>query len=111
MKGLSQRRCKPCEGGTEPLSRTRIEILLPQVSAWRLSIDQRAISRRFSFRGFNRVMGFVNAMAWVAHHQGHHPDFSAGSDYCDVTYSTHAIGGLSENDFICAARLDELVDD
>jgi 4a-hydroxytetrahydrobiopterin dehydratase len=53
-------------------------------------------------------MAFVNAMAWIAHQQDHHPDFCSGYRHCEITYSTHAIGGLSINDFICAARIDRL---
>ncbi len=71
--------------------------------------EGRSISRKFEFKGFLTTMTFINAMAWMAMRQGHHPDFKAGYDYCDVSYTTHAIGGLSENDFICAARLNSIM--
>jgi 4a-hydroxytetrahydrobiopterin dehydratase len=110
METLDRRECVPCEGGTSPLSRSRIDRLLPQVPGWSLRADDAAILRRFEFTGFSRTVSFVNAMAWIAHRQGHHPDFTAGAYHCTVTFTTHAIGGLSENDFICAARLNTLTE-
>jgi 4a-hydroxytetrahydrobiopterin dehydratase len=71
--------------------------------------DAKSIRRRFEFKGFYKTMGFVNAMAWVANAENHHPDFSTGYNYCDVTFTTHAIDGLSENDFICAAKINALL--
>lgn len=108
MNSLSDRHCEPCEGGIDPLRPERIQTLLPQVQEWQLGDDERAIGRRFSFSGFDKVIGFINAMAWLSNQQGHHPDFRAGFNYCDVVFTTHAINGLSENDFICAARLNKL---
>lgn len=110
MSGLADKKCKPCEGGTDPLNRERTASLLTQVPGWRVAGNGNAITRDFGFKGFLGTISFVNAMAWVAHQQGHHPDFKAGYDYCNVTYTTHAIGGLSENDFICAHRLNQLVE-
>jgi 4a-hydroxytetrahydrobiopterin dehydratase len=107
---LKDQNCKPCEGGTRPLDPARITALLPQVPGWRLSDDQTRIFKHFEFTGFNRVMSFVNALAWIANRQGHHPDIEAGYDYCDVGFTTHAIGGLSENDFICASRVNALLE-
>jgi len=103
--------CTPCEGGIDPLARERIDRLLPQIPAWSLVAGGRALRRRFDFPDYHRVIGFVNAMAWMANRQGHHPDFTVGSYHCEVIWTTHAIGGLSENDFICAARLDRLARD
>jgi 4a-hydroxytetrahydrobiopterin dehydratase len=108
MESLESRHCTPCEGGVSPLTRQRIEPLLSQIPGWQLQADAASIRRRFEFTGFARTMSFINAMAWVAHQQGHHPDFTAGTYHCTVTYTTHAISGLSENDFICAARLNSL---
>lgn len=108
MEELQTRRCKPCEGGIDPLSDARVAVLLPQVPGWQLSADRRGIERRFGFAGFNRVMSFINALAWLSNQQDHHPDFRAGFNYCTVRFTTHAIDGLSENDFICAARLNAL---
>ena len=108
---LTERHCVPCEGGVEPMSRERAETLLAQVPGWALGDDGKMISRKFEFKGFFRTMSFINAMAWVVNQQGHHPDFSAGYNYCNVGFTTHAIDGLSDNDFICAARVNALLDD
>jgi 4a-hydroxytetrahydrobiopterin dehydratase len=106
---LSERHCIPCEGGVPTIERTEAETLLQSLEGWILSEDGSMISRRFEFRGFFRTMSFINAMAWVVNEQGHHPDFSAGYNYCEVGFTTHAINGLSENDFICAARVNALL--
>lgn len=110
MSDLADRKCTPCEGGTAPLDRERVRVLLAQVPGWTMTQDGQAIRRDFSFKGFLTTMSFINALAWVAITQGHHPDFLAGYDHCQVTYTTHAIGGLSENDFICAHRINALVE-
>ncbi|NCO19972.1 MAG: 4a-hydroxytetrahydrobiopterin dehydratase [Gammaproteobacteria bacterium] len=108
---LEQRKCIPCEGGMAPLARDRIDTLLAQVAGWSLNNDGKRIERRFEFKGFYKTMAFINAMAWVANQEGHHPDFEAGYNFCLVHFTTHAIDGLSENDFICAAKLNALLDD
>ena len=108
---LTTRHCVPCEGGVAPMERGQAEELLAEIDGWELSGDGKMISRRFEFRGFFRTMSFINAMAWVVNNEGHHPDFSAGYNYCEVGFSTHAIDGLSENDFICAAKINALLDD
>ena len=106
---LTNRHCKPCEGGVVPLTHKRAETLVNQVPGWNLSADGKTISRRFEFKGFYKTMAFINAVAWIANREDHHPDFSAGYNYCAVSFTTHAIDGLSENDFICAARINELL--
>jgi 4a-hydroxytetrahydrobiopterin dehydratase len=106
---LSERHCVPCEGGVPVIEKAEAESLLQSLEGWNLSEDGTMISRKFEFRGFFRTMSFINAMAWVVNEQGHHPDFSAGYNYCDVGFTTHAINGLSENDFICAARVNALI--
>lgn len=108
---LTDRHCAPCEGGVAPMGREDAEEMLREVEGWSLSEDGKMISRRFEFRGFYRTMAFINAMAWIVNNEGHHPDFSAGYNYCEVGFTTHAIDGLSENDFICAAKLNALQDD
>nr|WP_240901108.1 4a-hydroxytetrahydrobiopterin dehydratase [Thioalkalivibrio sp. XN8] len=77
---------------------------------WVLNDDATEIRRDFRFKGFNRTMGFVNAVAWIANNENHHPDLEVGWGHCLVRFSTHAIKGLSENDFICAAKVDALLD-
>jgi 4a-hydroxytetrahydrobiopterin dehydratase len=107
MSELAARRCKPCEGGFPPLTRAAAEALLAQISsAWTLSADARALRRELSFRDFYRTMSFVNALAHIANIEDHHPDLEVGYNYCHVTFTTHAIRGLSENDFVCAAKVD-----
>ncbi|HLY51485.1 MAG TPA: 4a-hydroxytetrahydrobiopterin dehydratase [Steroidobacteraceae bacterium] len=104
---LAGRRCKPCEGGMPPLTPAEAARLLGQLSgAWSLSEEARAISRKFAFRDFYRTMSFVNALAHIANVEDHHPDLEVGYNYCRVTFTTHAVGGLSENDFVCAAKVD-----
>ena len=107
MSELATRKCKPCEGGVAPLSQAAAARLLAQISdEWTLSDDARAIRREFRFRDFYRTMSFVNALAHIANIEDHHPDLEVGYNYCRVRYTTHAIGGLSENDFVCAAKVD-----
>jgi len=81
--------------------------MLKQLSSdWSLTQDATAIRRAFAFKDFYRTMSFVNALAHIANIEDHHPDLEVGYNYCRVTYTTHAIGGLSENDFVCAAKVD-----
>ena len=76
--------------------------------AWMLSEDGLSISRRFLFSAYSRTLGFANAVAWIAIVEGHHPVLTVSYGVCDVSYTTHAINGLSDNDFICAAKIDRL---
>lgn len=109
---LARRHCKPCEGGVEPLSAQQATELLKALhDDWVLSDDRLEISRRFEFPAYSRTLAFANAVAWIAISQGHHPQLTINYGSCDVSYSTHAINGLSDNDFICAARIDRLWDD
>ena len=107
---LTDKKCVPCEGGVPKLTRDDAVQLLADVPGWELADDALSISRRFEFKGFYKCMAFINAMAWVANSENHHPDFCAGYNFCEVTFTTHAIDGLSENDFICAAKLNALFD-
>jgi len=75
-----------------------------------LTEDKSSITRTLQFKNFLDTISFINAMAYMSEQQGHHPDFSAGYNYCEVRYTTHAIGGLSENDFICAAKINDLLE-
>ena len=107
MSELAARRCKPCEGGIPPLTPAAATQLLAQVSGeWVLTDNAHAIRREFRFRDFDRTMSFVNALAHIANIEDHHPDLEVGYNRCRVTYTTHAIHGLSENDFVCAAKVD-----
>lgn len=108
---LSNKHCVPCEGGVDSIDRQTAEKMLAEVPGWALSDDGKMINRRFEFKGFLSTMSFINAMAWLVNREDHHPDFSAGYNYCEVGFTTHAIDGLSENDFICAAKVNALVED
>lgn len=108
---LAARRCRPCEGGAEPLSGEQVEELLRALHAdWLLSDDGLSISRCFAFPAYDRTLGFANAAAWVAINEDHHPVLTVAYGSCSVSYTTHAINGLSDNDFICAAKTDRLID-
>lgn len=104
---LLQKSCKPCEGGVPPLDAKKAEDMLKQIPEWQLKED--FIEREFKFKNYYHTMAFVNAIAWIAHKENHHPDLEVGYNHCKVRFSTHAINGLSENDFICAAKINELI--
>jgi 4a-hydroxytetrahydrobiopterin dehydratase len=107
---LAEKRCLPCEAGVRPIGREEAERLLANVHEhWSLNDDATEIRREFKFKGFHKTMGFVNAVAWIANAENHHPDLEVGWGRCLVRYTTHAIEGLSENDFICAAKIDALL--
>lgn len=104
---LAAKKCKACEGGVAPLTEAEVRALLEQLEGWEF-IDGR-IAKSYTFKNYYHTMAFVNATAWVSHLEDHHPDISLGYNRCRVEYVTHAINGLSENDFICAAKLDKLL--
>ena len=107
---LTDKHCKPCEGGVAPLDLAQAETLLKDLHGdWSISEDGKEISRTCKFGNYYQTMAFVNALAWIAHAEDHHPDIEVGYSRCHIRYSTHAIGGLSENDFICAAKIDALL--
>lgn len=105
---LAGKSCKPCEGGVPPLEQRDIERLLKDLDDWEQSGSD--LVKTYRFRNYHETMAFVNATAWISHRENHHPDLEVGYQQCRVRYSTHAIGGLSENDFICAAKIDALQD-
>lgn len=107
---LADRRCKPCEGGVAVLRPDQSLALMKGLHPdWALGDDGRSISRRFRFKAYSRTLGFANAVAWIAISEGHHPELVVGYATCDVKWTTHAINGLSDNDFICAAKVDRLL--
>jgi 4a-hydroxytetrahydrobiopterin dehydratase len=109
MTDLSTAKCVPCEGGVPPLSAAEAASLLGKLHGeWRLGEHAKSLRRAYKFKDFYRTMSFVNAVAHIANVEDHHPDLEVGYDYCRITYATHAIGGLSQNDFICAAKIDRL---
>jgi 4a-hydroxytetrahydrobiopterin dehydratase len=109
MTELTAKQCKPCEGGTAPLSLNEAQTLMKQLSrAWKLADDGKSIHGEWKFKNFYHTMSFVNAVAHIANAEDHHPDLEVGYGYCRMKFNTHSIGGLSENDFICAAKVDGL---
>lgn len=109
MTELAEKHCVPCEGGISPLIKEEADRYLKKLAPdWALTPDSKQIHKDFKFKGFQGTMFFVNAVAWIAQQEGHHPDLEVGFNHCLVRYTTHAIGGLSENDFICAAKIDKL---
>jgi len=107
---LSSKHCESCEGIGAALNPEQIKNLIPQLSTqWQVSDDHTSIKRKLSFNNFYETMAFVNALAWIANIENHHPDLEVGYNYCHVTFMTHALKGLTHNDFICAAKLDKLL--
>jgi len=111
MEGLASKSCVPCRGGVPPLSPNDAARYLAGTPAWRLEENGTRIRRRFEFRDFVGAMKFVNRVAEMAEEQGHHPDIAIHWNKVDLVLWTHKIGGLHENDFILAAKIDRLLDD
>ncbi|TFH12498.1 MAG: 4a-hydroxytetrahydrobiopterin dehydratase [Nitrosomonadales bacterium] len=106
INSLASRQCKPCEGGVPPLISSEITTMMGQLDGW--EFFDRLIGKAYNFTNYYQTMAFVNAVAWISHREDHHPDIVLSYNKCRVEYTTHAIGGLSENDFICAAKIDAL---
>jgi 4a-hydroxytetrahydrobiopterin dehydratase len=109
VKHLKERSCRRCEGADVPYTAQQARSLMGQLhEGWQVSADGKAIRRELRFQDFYHTMGFVNALAHVANAEDHHPDLEVGYNYCNVRFSTHDAGGLTEKDFICAAKTDAL---
>ena len=108
---LARAHCLPRRGHEHRLGQARIAELMPQLPGWELAEEGRALLRTFAFKDYLHTLAFVNALAWIAHREDHHPDLGVHYDRCLVRWSTHDVGGLSENDFICAARSSALLED
>jgi 4a-hydroxytetrahydrobiopterin dehydratase len=104
---LVGRHCVACEKGTPPLTTEEAALYLAQVPQWELR-DGKSLRRRFRFKDFVEAMAFLNRVAQVAEEEGHHPDILISYNRVRIDLTTHAIGGLSENDFILAAKIDRL---
>lgn len=105
---LAKKHCKPCEGGMPPATREEAEILLRRVADWTLSSDGARIEKSFKFKDFAQALTFVNKVGAITEEEGHHPDIGLHWGRVEVSLTTHAIGGLSENDFILAAKIDRV---
>lgn len=106
---LRQANCQPLKGAENRLGTDEIAGLLSALSSWSTHDDGRAIGREFRFDDFSSALAFANALGWIAEQQNHHPDVELGWGYCRVRFSTHDVGGLSRNDFICAAKVNALL--
>lgn len=107
MSGLSSRDCVPCRGGVPPLEGEEIGRLLKELSGWE-AVREHHLSKRYEFKNFAAALEFVNRVSSLAEEQGHHPDISFGWGYAEITIWTHKIDGLTESDFILAAKIDEI---
>ena len=105
---LTQKHCVPCQGGIPPLTRSEADTFMGQVPGWELAAGGDRIHRKFGFDDFQAALDFVNEVGALAEEEGHHPDISFGWGYADVTFFTHKIKGLHENDFIMAAKVNAL---
>ena len=103
---LTQKKCVPCEAGMLPLKKAKVNELLKEIPAW--NIKDGHLYKKFKFKTFVEAMNFVNKIAGIAEIEGHHPDFSVHYNKVEIEIWTHAINGLSENDFIMAAKIDEI---
>jgi 4a-hydroxytetrahydrobiopterin dehydratase len=107
-EALRRKKCAPCEGGTKPMTPAQVGHFLQGLPGWEFGDGK--IRKTFRFANYHETMAFVNATAWVSHREDHHPDIALGYNQATVAYMTHSIGGISENDFICAAKIDALFD-
>ena len=107
MSELAERKCVPCHGGTPRLTGAALAGYASQVPDWSV-VDEHHLARAYKFRNFNAALAFVNRVGALAEEEGHHPDISFGWGYAEIKIYTHAIDGLSESDFILAAKLDAL---
>lgn len=109
MSDLVEKKCVPCEGGVKPLAVNEVKELLKELDNWNFDEKNHKICKKFTFKNFYHTMNFVNAIAYLANKENHHPDMEISYNFCIVNFMTHAIGGLSQNDFICAAKIDNFV--
>lgn len=106
---LASQHCRPLKGAEHALDAAQVTQLLQQLPGWTVSDDGKAIVKDFTFPDFRQTLGFINAVGFMANHEDHHPDIEAGYGHCELLWSTHDVGGLSQNDFICAARVEQLL--
>jgi 4a-hydroxytetrahydrobiopterin dehydratase len=107
MENLASRKCVPCHGGVPRLQGEELAMFASQIREWEV-VEEHHLRRRWQFTNFRAALAFVNRVGELAESEGHHPDISFGWGYCELTIHTHAINGLSESDFILAAKIDGL---
>ena len=108
LQSLLQESCIPLDKDAAKLNPAEAKQLGAVIEGWELNSESITISKNFTFRNYYETITFVNSVAWIAHQQDHHPNLHVSYNQCHVTYSTHSVGGLSRNDFICAARINQL---
>ena len=108
MSELAKKKCVPCEGNVLPFIKDEAEKLLKELDGWSLIDDAHLLAKSFKFKNFVETMKFVNEVARIAEEEGHHPDLTVSYGSVTVELMTHAIGGLSENDFILGAKIDKI---
>jgi 4a-hydroxytetrahydrobiopterin dehydratase len=105
----TEKHCQACEGGVALLEADQVKQGLKDLSDWQYDEAGKRIFKRFGFKNFLRTMSFMNAVAWVANQEKHHPDCCLGYDYCEVAFQTHSAGGVTDNDLICARLVERLL--
>ncbi|ATX82597.1 pterin-4-alpha-carbinolamine dehydratase [Mariprofundus ferrinatatus] len=108
-ENLQNKSCMPCKGGVAPMDRQDAERMLIEIRGWELSDDARQLRRTVTFSNFVDAQLFATTVGELSESEGHHPDISFGWGYCTITFYTHKIGGLHENDFIMAAKVNSLM--
>lgn len=109
MSDLLQQHCITPAEGLSALDNAAITTQLQRIDGWEHDSDSRSLQREFRFKDFYQTIAFVNAVAWIANNEDHHPDLEVGYNRCLIRYTTHAVDGLSLNDFICAAKINTLL--
>ena len=109
MSSLLNQKCKPCSNSTPKLTIAEIEKQILSINKWQLNENKEMIFKKFKFKNFKKPLEFTNLVGILAEEEGHHPDISIGWGYCLIMIHTHAIMGLSLNDFILAAKIDQLI--
>lgn len=110
MNELLTKHCRPYKKGEPTLNTLQIKSLHHAVKNWQLNEQQTALNRTFKFKNYYQTIAFVNSVAWIAHQEDHHPDLQVSYNQCSVSYSTHSVNGLTDNDFICAAKIDDIIE-
>ena len=109
VNDLSTKHCQARKGPEHALGAEEVAELLKRLPDWQLCEEGKAIAKDFKFKDFHHTLGFINAVGFMANREDHHPDLEAGYGHCQVRWSTHDVGGLSLNDFICAARVEVML--
>jgi 4a-hydroxytetrahydrobiopterin dehydratase len=108
LEALAREHCRPLKGEEHRLARADIDAALAALPGWELAPDGHSLHKTFRFEDYYQTLAFVNALAFVAHREDHHPDLGVHYNRCTVEFSTHDVGGISRNDLVCAAKAERL---